>query len=95
MPLGAGSLTAAESLTPETQISNPAWSYACGHPLSDPGGLTLAAAFGKTLPRLDDGKKGLPCVLVCIDTFAPLFMAGVHFPSTQFPAYFITGFSCL
>lgn len=69
--------------------------YAFGHALFGPGGLTLAAAFGKILPRLDDGKEGLPRVSVCIDTFAPLFMAGLHFASIWFPAYFIAGFSCL
>lgn len=75
-------------------MSNPAqglclWAY------SDPGRLALAAAFGKTLPRLDDGKEGLLCVSVCVDTFVPLFMAGVHFAFTWFPAYFIAGVSFL
>lgn len=62
---------------------------------SDPGELTSAAAFGKTLPKAVDGKEELPCVSVCTDTFAPLFMAGVHFASSWLPAHFIAGFSCL
>lgn len=64
MPLGMQFLTVAESLTPEQRLTNPA--QGLRGPTLDPGELTSAAAFGKTLPRLSMGRKGCHVFLFAV-----------------------------
>lgn len=49
----------------QTQLGD----HACRHTLFDPGRLTSVAAFGKTLPRLDNGKGC--CVFLLALTHLP------------------------